>query len=124
MAVSLATAIRLMDASTGPWMNPDAAKEVARHGKLFLRVYHFLAVQAQSQGRCAYKLRPKLHYMWHMFDSVERTGENPRRQDLFDAEDFIGKIKKVANSTHVRNAPLRTIQRYLLFVKHRWRKRR
>jgi hypothetical protein len=106
----------------GPFMPLDVAGRCADFGDLFLKSYQALAVDAVRCGRVAYKLRPKLHYCWHLFSELRRTGENPRRQDLFDAEDYIGKIKRVAAKCHARTASLRTVQRIIAFLVHRWHK--
>ena len=124
MAWALLSAIREMDAHKGPFMPQASADLVCDRGELFLMSYQALHEGALTQNRAAYKLRPKLHYAWHMFDTLRRTRENPRRQDLFDSEDFIGKLKRIASKTHRRTAPLRTVQRMIVFLSHRWHTRR
>ena len=39
------------------------------------------------------QVRPKLHYLAHCIEELGITGENPRRTDLFGAEDYIGKVR-------------------------------
>ena len=117
---NLLQVVRIFDDHEGPFLPEDAAKAAADHGELFLVTYQTLAASAIAFGRTAWRVRPKLHYAAHTFDEVRRTGENPRRQDLFDAEDFIGKVKRVASKCHGATASLRTVQRMIVFLCERW----
>jgi hypothetical protein len=70
----------------------------------------------------ARQVRPKLHYFAHTLEHVLKTRENPRRQDLFGAEDYIGRIKKIGCRTHRLVCPLRVVERLLILKSHRWHK--
>ena len=86
--------IEVMDKS-GLILTREQAERIQESGHNFLTIYQKLAEMAFAAGVCSYKLRPKLHYFAHTVDEVTDTLENPRRQDLFLAEDFIGKVKRV-----------------------------
>ena len=49
---------------------------------------------------------------------------NPRRQDLFLAEDFIGKVKRVGKKCHKRLVSLRAAQRRVILMATKWAKMR
>ena len=94
----------------------EAAAAAKANGEACLKYYQLLAAEALQEERAAYKVRPKLHAMAHLFMNLPATRENPRRQDVFGAEDFIGRIKKVANKCHRSQAHVRVIQRMFFFV--------
>ena len=123
MAWSLSRCLTLFD-KCGLLLTEAEAAEANLHGMQFLRDYSRLASNALLEQRCAYKLRPKLHYFWHMLNEIAASLENPRRQALFGAEDFVGRVEKVACKCHRGTAHLNVIRRVLLILTHRWDKRR
>ena len=48
------------------------------------------------------------------------TRENPRRRDLFLAEDFVGRVKKVGGKCHRSTCSRRVVERLLLLKMWRW----
>jgi hypothetical protein len=105
------------------WIPLDIARSCSDHGNIFLQCYSRLASDAIAQGRCAYKLRPKFHEFGHLLVDVLRTGSNPKQRDLFDAEDYIGKIKRVGASCHRRRVDLAVCHKLIMFWLWRWMKR-
>ena len=101
-------------------MDPDRDNAV-KWGKAYLLCYQALAATAYEAELCLYKIRPKMHYFAHLLIELGLSGENPRRYDLFGAESFMGKIRKLGSQCHRANMPLRILHRYLLFLGHRWR---
>ena len=105
-------------------LNPGDASTLQQHGRNFLSLYQYLREWAQSCGRPGYRVRPKLHYFAELCEQITVTRENPRRQDLFNAESFLGKIKNVGRNVHRRQAPQRMCQRRRIRLLARWSKRR
>ena len=100
----------------------DAQAAIAQmYGWTFLRAYSQLASIAVAQGMLAYKIRPKLHYFAHVALELDWTFENPNRQDLTMAEDYMGKFKKVGLKVHKQRFHLRVAQRLILVMSLRWR---
>jgi hypothetical protein len=66
------------------------------------------------------EVRPKLHYFAHLLLELVVTFENPRRQDLFSAEDYIGKIKRIGSMCHRSVVGLRVVQRLSNLLCLRW----
>jgi hypothetical protein len=123
MLCSLSDVIKVFDHS-GRFMTQAEADRVLLHGNLFLVSYQRLAAEALMNHQFAYKLRPKMHDFAHLLIEVGRTRENPRQRDLFDAEDYIGKIKGLAAACHKRRVDLSVCHRLILFLTHRWDRRR
>jgi hypothetical protein len=89
-------------------------------GMQFLQEYSRLASLALARGEAAYKLRPKFHYFAHLVFELPYKRENPRRYDLFGAEDFIGKMKSLAKTCDRRTVMRRIADRYAFVVSHDW----
>jgi len=121
MAWNLLQFVQLSDRA-GLFFADEVAEVVHRHGDRFLRSYQYLAGQALASGVCAYKLRPKMHQFAHTVMEVLATKENWAKQELFGAEDAIGKIKRVSLKCHRKTAPLRVAQRRALLYGLRWRR--
>ena len=99
MAWSLHEVIRLFDEQPR-WMPRPFADRAYLVGFNFLRCYQQLAAEAVACNRCAYKLRPKFHGFAHLLMEVRETRENPKGRDAFDAEDYVGKVKRLASQCH------------------------
>ena len=82
--------------------------------------YSRLAAEALQRGICAWKLRGELHDFAHCLQELREGGENPRRLDLFGAEDLVGKITSLGSKCHARSAATRAVQRRLALLKVRW----
>jgi hypothetical protein len=100
-------------------------EETKNHATWCARTF-LLAYQREAErdhGRPLFKMRPKVHYLAHLVDFMVRTAENPGTCDTWDWENFRGRIKKVCRNTHRSTASHRTVQRYLLLMAIRWRRR-
>ena len=123
MAWCLHEAIRLFDGSDR-WMPRPSADRSSHFGWSFLRCYQQLAAEAVACNRCAFKLRPKFHGFAHLLMEVQLTRENPKGRDLFDCEDYVGKVKALASQCHRGNIDEGVCRRMILFLTHRWQSRR
>ena len=103
-------------------LSNDEAVAQLEHGWEFLKLYAELAADALRHEQLAYKVRPKLHYLWHTFMEAYKTRLNPRRYDLFAAEDFIGRIKRLGAQCHRSSLSQRVCDRLRIFYAHRWYK--
>ena len=99
------------------------AEEAQACGNNFLNYWVSLAEKAALANRPAFKLRPKLHYFAHTLEDLTETFENFRRQDLFLAEDFVGKIKKLGQMCHRKVIKMEVVRRRLVFYAIRWWRR-
>ena len=85
-------------------------------------LYHLLAGQAILQGRCAWKTRPKLHYMAHQILEISDTRENPCVHQLFKQEDHIGYAKRATKRAHRLTASETAVRKRILTLTTHWRK--
>jgi len=121
MAWSLLRFVEICD-SGGTILSRNEADEAVRVGMDFLQDYAHLKDEAFHEGRAAYRVRPKLHYFYHLLECISDTGENPKWYELSSAEDLVGKAKRLAKDTHPNTLPLRVMQRRIVFLASRWKK--
>lgn len=94
-----------------------------RAGNLFLVSYQYLANASLQAGTCLYKVRTKHHYFQHTVRRLSLCKWNPKRQQCILEEDFLGKLKRIASKTARNNMPKRLLQRYMIYMFVRWRRR-
>ena len=101
-------------------MSATAAETGYQHGRLFLRCYGALAQRARDRNVERWHLRPKAHYFDESLMCMRSTRENPARQSNTLEECFMGKMKRIACKVHRSTQAVRTVMRYVLFLKFRW----
>ena len=109
---------------SGDWLQPSQAEEVYRVGRAFLQSWAFLAADADSKKLALYKIRPKHHALDHILMDVRRYRLNIRCLHVFGEEDFLGKLSRIGKRCHRRTASARILERYLLYLMVRWKRRR
>ena len=102
-------------------MSQAQADSAAAEGYNFLICYQQLAVQADLANENLWGIRPKFHFFDESLGRMKETLENPARQSCMMEEDAMGKFKRVGQSTHRVSQSLRGLQRYLIWLKLRWR---
>ncbi|CAE7318528.1 unnamed protein product [Symbiodinium sp. CCMP2592] len=96
---------------------------VIESGHRFLTGYASLVSMCLSQELCLFKLRPKTHYLNHVILRVYEeyrqsgTATNPCAESTFMSEDFVGRTARISRRVSPRSVALKTLQRYLLFMK-------
>lgn len=103
--------------SSGALLEPGPQQEAAACGFRYLGLYVQLAAQALQERAPLYKIRPKMHFLWHICHRLSRCRLNPQLFSCWAAEDYVGKIANVAEQTHRRTTPARTLQRYLFMLR-------
>lgn len=101
----------------------DADATSAQHSLLeFIRLYLALASRAVQIRELHFKVRPKLHYLWHLADELQPShgpAINPNVFSCWNDESYMGRIAKLSAKTHKRSTPLRAIHRYMyVLAKH------
>lgn len=122
-AYSLAKFVRVLDVSPY-WMSVEQANSAHRAGRMYLQCWQFLSGHCLRNDIFNFHIRPKHHYFDHHVEHVKSRRINPRLMSCLLGEDLLGKIKRIAKSTHGRTTATRFRQRYLVFLDFRWRKRR
>ena len=113
--------------SSGVWLSPQVAEEVANLGFKFLRRYSELAKIAKQNRACLWSFQPKIH-IYHHFN-VQLWENSQRRILSLNAislscqmdEDFIGRNSRL--SRHVTSRSLihdRVLSRYLAAAYSQW----
>lgn len=104
----------------GVLLTQEEADRAFRSGRTCLVTWQELACLAIDKGETNYKLRPKGHYVDHILHDMHKSRENPRVLSNFMDEDFIGKIVAQAKQQHRANVVPRTIELYVMLLRHRW----
>ena len=102
--------------------NGDIA-EFKETGDVFLQCYTALALHALQNGVCRWALKPKHHQLQHSLEEVGIDKLNPSFFWNFADEDMLGRLKPIAGRTHRAKMSQRTLQRYLVRVNMRWKRR-
>ena len=105
------------------FMSSEHCMEVIDCGHNFLCGYGKLVNMCYSQGLCLFKLRPKVHYLNHIFLKILEewraggTATNPIGEATFMSEDFVGRTARLSRRVNARTVAVKTLQRYALFMK-------
>ena len=117
---SYASSLKNMDAS-GLVLSEEQAEsyyqDVIRH----LQTYAALnsksrMARGKQANRTLWLMICKHHHYYHHCKTVRIERINPRISQLLAAEDFVGRVGKIARATHEGNVSLRTLERYLALV--------
>lgn len=111
--------LHLLHSVQEPQFSQREAAQFSRSCLMALCCYAELQRLAQASGQALWPLKPKLHQMAHIADSVAETRANPSWQWAFCDEDFNAKVMAMCRVAHPRTLTLRVAQRYML----RWRLR-
>jgi hypothetical protein len=95
---------------------PEFLDEQQRHlvwdaGYQFLFGYCHLAKENSVLLRARYNFVPKFHAFCHLLDLIMEQGINIRYYQCYADEDYIGKVGRIAASSHRLAMPVRTVQR-------------
>ena len=85
-----------------------------------LRTWQKLALKFEALLIPLCNIRPKHHYLQHLACYVRRTRINIRIHQNFDAESYMGKIKRIACKCHSVAMLRRVQQRYILYLALLW----
>ena len=101
-------------------MEACVAAEVTWLCRLHAACYQWLAMECIAQRRLLYKVRPKSHYFGHMVDHFAQTCLCLLHLSTFGDEDFMGKIRKVAQACHGATYMHAWAKRYVLKRSLQW----
>ena len=110
---SLQQAITVLD-NSGVILDYNTAHEVADLLQNHITTYAWLAAFWFNQRKMVFRIRPKLHYLWHQAAQMREWQINICGFATWDDESFLGKIKAVATGCHGKTMTVRVFQRYLL----------
>lgn len=94
----------------GVLLDTEQARDLRTNGQGFVRTYLLLAGWAISCNKVVFKVRPKLHYCWHLASTI--CCFSPKLISCMTDESFMGCIGRLANQVNRRTLSLRVLQRY------------
>jgi hypothetical protein len=100
------------------FLSAEAASDLGQASDVFTVCYMRLAAWANARGETQFKLRPKTHDLVHVFERVKfrKTRLNPRFNQCFLDEDFVGRVSFLSRKPHQAQLGLRVLQRYLMLL--------
>ena len=107
----------------GYFMPDEVCRDVIGNGHEFLFGYAKLTRMCLDNNLCLFKLRPKIHYLNHIFLRIYQEWEkngiaiNACAEATFMSEDFVGKTAKISRRVNPRSVALKTLQRYVLWMR-------
>ena len=115
-----ASALRKMD-TTGLVLTEEEAESYYQSVNLHLLSYAALHTKSRNArgrdpGRTMWYLLTKHHHYYHHAKVTRRERINPRMSQLLAAEDWVGRLGRIARATHKGNVSRRTLERYLCLV--------
>ena len=122
MCWALSTAVSIWSRGSRPYLTPEEADRSTELGRIYIKLYSWLASEALARGQLLWKLRPKYHYMQHMLDEVERTHANPMSQSNFLDEDHMKRLRGATVYCHPGTVKLTWARRYVLKRVLTWRR--
>ena len=84
----------------GDLLSQGAARKLQLVGDGFVKTYLGLAGEAVRHGAALFKVRPKLHGLWHLSQDIKIL--NPKMWSCILDESFMGVVARVAEVVHPR----------------------
>ena len=117
---SYAAALKLMDESPLVLSQEQADffhTNIMAHLQLFAQLNKSSReIRGRMPGRNLWMIIPKAHHLMHFASVVQVECLNPKAWSLFMAEDFIGRISRIARVCHRSSVSMRTLERYLALI--------
>ena len=81
----------------------------------FVGCFAWLALNCADKSLLLFKCRPKLHYMMHTAEDLQKLMLNQLKLfSAFTEESFLGRLKSIASQVHGKTMSCRVMQRYIL----------
>ena len=109
-------------AAAGAIMTRDEAEQYYDQCMLHLQTYAALhklsreVVSGKNVNRTSWLLLCKHHHFYHHAKTTRQERINPGVSQLLAAEDWVGKLGRIARATHKSNVSLRTLERYSALI--------
>ena len=115
---------RVMDECPDLLMIQREQDAITLHGRMFLMAWQKLA---GTNAEFSFKMRPKTHMMDHVVRKAKTLKINPKRLACNLEEDMLGKLKRIGKALRgcgAAKASQRFLNRYILYMSIRLKKRR
>lgn len=110
---ALQKCITILD-NEGLILDHNTAAEASDMLLLHVKAYAWLAAFFYTERKMIFRIRPKLHYIWHQAMQLKKWRINIGAFATFHDESFLGKIKAVATACHGKTMTARVYERYIL----------
>eukprot|EP00438_Fugacium_kawagutii_P023785 Skav231614 [mRNA] locus=scaffold1638:5204:5590:- [translate_table: standard] len=117
---SYAKSLRIMDVAQ-LILSETEAEDYYQCVMLHLRSYATLHsrsrdAKGKEPNRTMWYMLCRHHHYYHHAKTTRCERINPRMTQLLAAEDWVGKLGRIARATHKGNVSLRTLERYLALI--------
>lgn len=120
--LELARFYHLMEANP-QYLSEEAGEAMKQTMDQFIATYRILCSANISKGVLRWSALPKVHFAEHLGITCKSHRLNPRFFHTFIDEDFMGQMRRLCIACHIRTAPLRCLQRFLLRLQLKWASR-
>ena len=112
-SIALASFVHIFAVSQGKlWLSDVDVVELERARYASLTAYKALCDHSLQENRNYFPMKPKCHLCDHAVRDSKRTRLSACSHWCFSDEDFIGRVKKLAQRCHLRSVSLRVLQRW------------
>lgn len=102
----------------GRWFSANSTAEFEKAYLCYRAALNQLAEHAGSVGELRYHMRPKIHMLGHIV--YHFLPRNPKYYSCFLDEDFVYRVKNVAQVAHPLHTSRLAMQRYIIHVCMQW----
>ena len=99
-----------------PWFSPEEAADLERARLAALQGYNVLSQSCKDRGIYHYEIRPKLHKLDELLRLAVSSRRNFMAQWTMSDEDWIGRMTRLAMSTHARTMSQRVVARWIVHI--------
>ena len=103
--------------SGGVQLTQPERDTVYHAGMMFLETYVSLGHEALERGELYFKVRPKLHYLQHIIESVLYTQRKPRLGATYMDEDWVRHAMATTRMMSHRTCALNVLRRFCVITK-------
>ena len=96
------------------FLNPCELKRLDNATTVLMHSSKCLASINAAKGLARWKLRPKLHVLYHINRDAQSSSRNPRAWWTFKDEEFMGKLGRIAGATHAVSMCNRSLERWCI----------
>ena len=96
------------------WLNAGELASLDACTKVLILGSNKLAQINSALSKPRWKIRPKLHSMWHLNSDCQQSGRNPKCFWSFKDEEMMGKLSRIAGAVHAVSLHNRSLERWCL----------
>ena len=102
--------------AAGPWCSPEEAAKLERARLAGLQGYNVLSQSCKDRGIYRYEIRPKFHKLDELLRLAVSSRRNFMAQWTMSDEDWIGRMTRLALSTHANTMSRKVVARWIVHI--------